>query len=202
MFLEERRMERQKTGPEEIRDWQQILSRKHVQEPEVSITEGSLQLVNLKPGLVEAEHLQPHLLRGKNWSEREESRLVAELKKGLGRQVVDRELLGANLRDRTRLGEEQVELFIFIFQSELGSHSHFLIGSPNVDSQVTAGQLELCLRAQGLRLDRGVLNRWIITMTSMMLTIKVDTSSRYHGSGNFLYPCTSRYTQVWLGYPH
>ena len=27
MFLEERRMERQKTGPEEIRDWQQILSR-------------------------------------------------------------------------------------------------------------------------------------------------------------------------------
>ena len=162
-------MERQKTGPEEIRDWQQILSRKHVQEPEVSITEGSLQLVNLKPGLVEAEHLQPHLLRGKNWSEREESRLVAELKKGLGRQVVDRELLGANLRDRTRLGEEQVELFIFrlgqtqhessVGQSELGSHSHFLIGSKNVESQVTAGQLELCLRAQGLRLDRGVLNR-------------------------------------------
>ena len=37
MFLEERRMERQKTGPEEIRDWQQILSRKHVQEPEVSL---------------------------------------------------------------------------------------------------------------------------------------------------------------------
>ena len=141
MFLEERRMERQKTGPEEIRDWQQILSRKHVQEPEVSITEGSLQLVNLKPGLVEAEHLQPHLLRGKNWSEREESRLVAELKKGLGRQVVDRELLGANLRDRTRLGEEQVELFIFRLgqtqhdfplsagHSGLGSHSHFLIGS-------------------------------------------------------------------------
>ena len=27
MFLEERRMERQKNGPEEIRDWQQILSR-------------------------------------------------------------------------------------------------------------------------------------------------------------------------------
>ena len=27
MFLEERRTERQKTGPEEIRDWQQILSR-------------------------------------------------------------------------------------------------------------------------------------------------------------------------------
>ena len=26
--------------------------------------------------------------------------------------------------------------------------------------QVTTGQLELCLRAQGLRLDRGVLNRW------------------------------------------
>ena len=137
----------------------------------MSITEGSLQLVNLKPGLVEAEHLQPHLLRGKNWSEREESRLVAELKKGLGRQVVDRELLGANLRDRTRLGEEQVELFIFRLgqtqhdyplsagQSGLGSHSHFLIGSKNVDSQVTAGQLELCLRAQGLRLDRGVLNR-------------------------------------------
>ena len=137
----------------------------------MSITEGSLQLVNLKPGLVEAERLQPHLLRGKNWSEREESRLVAELKKGLGRQVVDRELLGANLRDRTRLGEEQVELFIFRLgqtrhnyplsagQSGLGSHSHFLIGSKNVESQVTAGQLELCLRAQGLRLDRGVLNR-------------------------------------------
>ena len=28
------------------------------------------------------------------------------------------------------------------------------------DLEVTAGQLELCLRAQGLRLDRGVLNRW------------------------------------------
>ena len=30
--------------------------------------------------------------------------------------------------------------------------------------QVTTGQLELCLRAQGLRLDRGVLNRWVIGM--------------------------------------
>ena len=111
-------MERQKTGPEEIRDWQQILSRKHVQEPEVSLT-SQLQLVNLNPGLVEAELLQPHLLRGKNWSDREEARLVAELKKGLGRQVVDRELLGANLRDRTRLGEEQVSD---------GSNSNFWIG--------------------------------------------------------------------------
>ena len=75
---------------------------------------------------------------------------MAELKKGLGRQVVDRELLGANLRDRTRLGEEQVEPFIF------------KLGHPQHDFglfQVTAGQLELCLRAQGLRLDRGVLNR-------------------------------------------
>ena len=113
-------MERQKTGPEEIRDWQQILSRKHVQEPEVSLT-SQLQLVNLNPGLVEAAGLaEPHLLRGKNWSDREEARLVAELKKGLGRQVVDRELLGANLRDRTRLGEEQVEPFIF----KLGHPQH------------------------------------------------------------------------------
>ena len=104
-------MERQKTGPEEIRDWQQILSRKHVQEPEVSLA-SQLQLVNMSPqSLVEAGLAQPHLLRCKNWSEREEARLVGELKKGLGRQVVDRELLGANLRDRTRLGEEQVGFF-------------------------------------------------------------------------------------------
>ena len=123
MFLEERRMERQKTGPEEIRDWQQILSRKHVQEPEVSLA-SQLQLVNLSPGLVEAGLVEPHLLRGKNWSEREEARLVGELKKGLGRQVVDRELLGANLRDRTRLGEEQVELFIF----KLGHRQHDFLG--------------------------------------------------------------------------
>jgi hypothetical protein len=88
MFLEERRMERQKTGPEEIRDWQQILSKKHVKDDhDVSIT-SQLQLVNINPTV--AESRKPHLLRCKNWSEREEARLVGELRKGLGRQLVDR----------------------------------------------------------------------------------------------------------------
>ena len=46
--------------------------------------------------------------------------------------------------------------------------------------QVTTGQLELCLRAQGLRLDRGVLNRWAgndmntimeVVLKSMVVTV-------------------------------
>ena len=113
------------------RDWQQILSKKHVQEPEVSVT-SQLQLVNINPLVLETvETVKPHLLRSKNWSEREEARLVGELRKGLGRQLVDREILSTNLKERAKNGEDQV----------------------------TGGQVELSLRAQGLRLDRGVLNR-------------------------------------------
>ena len=41
----------------------------------------------------------------------------------------------------------------------------------------------------------------MVVMMVVTLMIKVDTSSRYHGAGYFLYPCTSGYTQVgaWLG---
>ena len=127
---------------------------------------------------------------------------MGELKKGLGRQVVDRcfpllnrglgvalvaliscidllhccvafvgfrELLGANLRDRTRLGDEQVELIIllqhylleiFVLTHWKMVHGRDWFQHQHHDLEVTAGQLELCLRAQGLRLDRGVLNRW------------------------------------------
>ena len=80
-----------------------------------------------------------------------------------------RELLGANLRDRTRLGEEQVELIIllqhhlleiFVLTHWKMVHGRDWFQHQHHDLEVTAGQLELCLRAQGLRLDRGVLNRW------------------------------------------
>ena len=81
-----------------------------------------------------------------------------------------RELLGANLRDRTRLGEEQVELIIllqhyllkiFVLTHWTMVHGRDWFQHQHHDLEVTAGQLELCLRAQGLRLDRGVLNRWL-----------------------------------------
>ena len=36
----------------------------------------SISQVNLSPGLVEANVGKPHLLRGKNWSEREEVRMM------------------------------------------------------------------------------------------------------------------------------
>ena len=74
------------------RDWQQILSKKHNPEPEASVT-SHLQLVNINPTTLEAvmtNKIKPHLQRCKNWSEREEARLVGELRKGLGRQIVDR----------------------------------------------------------------------------------------------------------------
>ena len=45
--------------------------------------------------------------------------------------MIIREVLAANLKERAKMGEDQV----------------------------TGGQVELSLRAQGLRLDRGVLNR-------------------------------------------
>ena len=35
--------------------------------------------VNLSPGLVEANVGEPHLLRGKNWSEREEVRIIVTI---------------------------------------------------------------------------------------------------------------------------
>ena len=74
------------------RDWQQILSKKHNPEPEASVT-SHLQLVNINPTTLEAvmtNKIKPHLQRCKNWREREEARLVGELRKGLGRQIVDR----------------------------------------------------------------------------------------------------------------
>ena len=35
--------------------------------------------MNLSPGLVEANVGEPHLLRGKNWSEREEVRIIVTI---------------------------------------------------------------------------------------------------------------------------
>ena len=76
-----------------------MLSKKHSREPEMPIT-SQLQLVNISPMANDSMGLsRPSLLRCKNWSEREEGRLVGELRKGLGRQIVDRDVLASNLRN-------------------------------------------------------------------------------------------------------
>ena len=44
--------------------------------------------MNLSPGLVEANVGEPHLLRGKNWSEREEVRMMVTIMMAISREEV------------------------------------------------------------------------------------------------------------------